>query len=116
MFSKIIIIVDKDVDVQNVEEVLFYVGSNVDPKRDVTIVEGPVDVLDHASPTDGCRVIRWGLMRQRSGQRKAINASGPRKFGCPMRSSRWSMKDGKNTGFKDGCQLTVRIVVSYQRE
>lgn len=53
MFSKIIIVVDKDVDVQNVEEVLFYVGSNVDPKRDITIVEGPVDVLDHASPLMG---------------------------------------------------------------
>ena len=33
MFSKIIIVVDKEVNVQNVEEVLFYVGSNVDPKR-----------------------------------------------------------------------------------
>ncbi len=53
MFSKIIIVVDKDVNVQNVEEVLFYVGSNVDPKRDITIVEGPVDVLDHASPLMG---------------------------------------------------------------
>ena len=53
MFSKIIIVVDKDVDVQNVDEVLFRVGSNVDPKRDVTIVEGPVDVLDHAAPLMG---------------------------------------------------------------
>ncbi len=53
MFSKIIIVVDKEVDVQNLEEVLFYVGSNVDPKRDVTIVEGPVDVLDHAAPLMG---------------------------------------------------------------
>lgn len=53
MFSKIIIVVDKEVNVQNVEEVLFYVGSNVDPKRDVTIVEGPVDVLDHAAPLIG---------------------------------------------------------------
>ena len=53
MFSKIIIVVDKDVNVQNVEEVLFYVGSNVDPQRDVTIVEGPVDVLDHAAPLMG---------------------------------------------------------------
>lgn len=53
MFSKIIIVVDKEVNVQNVEEVLFYVGSNVDPKRDVTIVEGPVDVLDHAAPLMG---------------------------------------------------------------
>ena len=53
MFSKIIIVVDKDVDVQNVDEVLFRVGSNVDPKRDITIVEGPVDVLDHAAPLMG---------------------------------------------------------------
>lgn len=53
MFSKIIIVVDKDVNVQNVDEVLFYVGSNVDPQRDVTIVEGPVDVLDHAAPLMG---------------------------------------------------------------
>ena len=53
MFSKTIIVVDKHVNVQNVEEVFFYVGSNVDPKRDVTIVEGPVDVLDHAAPLIG---------------------------------------------------------------
>ena len=53
MFSKIIVVVDKDVDVQNAEEVFFRVGSNVDPKRDVTIVEGPVDVLDHAAPLIG---------------------------------------------------------------
>ena len=53
MFSKIIIVVDKDVDVQSAEEVFFRVGSNVDPKRDVTIVEGPVDVLDHAAPLIG---------------------------------------------------------------
>ena len=53
MFSKNVIVVDKHVDVQNVEEALFYVGSNVDAKRDVTIVEGPVDVLDHAAPLMG---------------------------------------------------------------
>ena len=53
MFSKIIVVVDKDVDVQNVEEVLFRVGSNVDPKRDITFVSGPVDILDHASPLLG---------------------------------------------------------------
>lgn len=53
MFSKTVIVVDKHVNVQNVEEVFFYVGSNVDAKRDVTIVEGPVDVLDHAAPLIG---------------------------------------------------------------
>jgi 4-hydroxy-3-polyprenylbenzoate decarboxylase len=50
MFTKIIVVVDKDVNVQNVDEVLWRVGNNVDPRRDITIVDGPLDVLDHASP------------------------------------------------------------------
>ena len=50
MFTKIIVVVDKDVDVQNLSEVLFYMCGNVDPERDIMIVKGPVDALDHASP------------------------------------------------------------------
>lgn len=48
-FTKIIIVVDKWVDVQNPSEVVWRIGNNVDPKRDIVIVEGPLDVLDHAS-------------------------------------------------------------------
>lgn len=47
---KMIVVVDKWVDVQDVSEVLWRLGNNVDPGRDVIIVEGPLDVLDHASP------------------------------------------------------------------
>lgn len=50
MLSKFIIVVDENVDVQNLREVLFRVGNNVDPKRDTLIVDGPVDALDHSSP------------------------------------------------------------------
>ena len=50
MLSKFIIVVDEDVDVQNLHEVLFRVGNNVDPKRDTLLVDGPVDALDHSSP------------------------------------------------------------------
>lgn len=50
MFTKLIIIVDAEVNVQNLSEVGWKVFNNIDAKRDVTIVEGPVDVLDHASP------------------------------------------------------------------
>jgi len=46
---KSIIVVDKDVNVQNLSEVAWRCGNNVDPKRDVVIVEGPLDVLEHAS-------------------------------------------------------------------
>jgi 4-hydroxy-3-polyprenylbenzoate decarboxylase len=49
MFTKIIIVVDEDVDVQNMHDVLWRLGNNIDPERDVTFVEGPVDVLNHAS-------------------------------------------------------------------
>jgi 4-hydroxy-3-polyprenylbenzoate decarboxylase len=36
--------------VHDYEQVMFYVGANVDPGRDVVITEGPLDHLDH-SPT-----------------------------------------------------------------
>ncbi len=49
MFTKIIIVFDKEVDVQNLKEALFYMCSNIDPERDILIIKGPVDVLDHAS-------------------------------------------------------------------
>ena len=34
-------------------EVLFYVCSNCDPGRDIEIVNGPLDILDHAAPRLG---------------------------------------------------------------
>lgn len=51
--TKWIVVVDADVDVQNTDEVMFYVGANVDPERDIQIVHGPIDVLDHASDMSG---------------------------------------------------------------
>ncbi|HEY2310371.1 MAG TPA: menaquinone biosynthesis decarboxylase [Gaiellaceae bacterium] len=46
--TKCIVVVDADVDVHDYEQVLFYAGANVDPKRDVILSEGPLDHLDHA--------------------------------------------------------------------
>ena len=51
MFTKIIVVVDAGVNVQNTAEVLWRLGNNVDPRRDIVIVDGPLDALDHASPT-----------------------------------------------------------------
>ena len=50
MFCKCFIIVDQDVDVQNITEIVWRVSNNIDAKRDIVLVEGPVDHLDHASP------------------------------------------------------------------
>jgi 4-hydroxy-3-polyprenylbenzoate decarboxylase len=49
MFSKLIIVVDEDVDVQNISYTAWRVLNNVDWKRDVMITEGPVDALDHSA-------------------------------------------------------------------
>jgi 4-hydroxy-3-polyprenylbenzoate decarboxylase len=50
MLAKLIIVVDEDVNVQDVSEVMWRVFNNIDAGRDVMIVEGPLDALDHASP------------------------------------------------------------------
>ena len=50
MFTKVIIVVDEDVDVQNPAEVVWRVLANIDPERDTIFTRGPIDVLDHASP------------------------------------------------------------------
>ncbi|HEU5457127.1 MAG TPA: UbiD family decarboxylase [Terracidiphilus sp.] len=49
MFTKCIIVVDEDCDVQNMPEVVLRVANNIDPERDIQFILGPVDSLDHAS-------------------------------------------------------------------
>ena len=49
MFSKCIVVVDEDVDVQNSSEVAWKALNNIDPERDIQFVLGPVDSLDHSS-------------------------------------------------------------------
>ncbi|WP_394831975.1 menaquinone biosynthesis decarboxylase [Pendulispora rubella] len=49
MFSKVICVVDDDVNVQNLEEVAWRLLANLDPKRDMSFVEGPIDQLDHGA-------------------------------------------------------------------
>ncbi|MEW6573214.1 MAG: menaquinone biosynthesis decarboxylase [Bacillota bacterium] len=49
-FCKLVIIVDDHVNVQDMSEVWWRVFNNIDPRRDVVLSEGPLDVLDHSSP------------------------------------------------------------------
>ncbi len=49
MFTKVIVVVDEEVDVQNYSEVAWKVFNNIDPQRDTEFVLGPIDSLDHAS-------------------------------------------------------------------
>jgi 4-hydroxy-3-polyprenylbenzoate decarboxylase len=49
MFSKTVIVVDKDVNVHDLSEVAWIVGTHIDPVRDIQMTKGPVDDLDDAS-------------------------------------------------------------------
>jgi 4-hydroxy-3-polyprenylbenzoate decarboxylase len=49
MFSKTIVVVDKDVNVQDPGEVAWIVGTHMDPVRDIQMTKGPVDDLDDAA-------------------------------------------------------------------
>jgi 4-hydroxy-3-polyprenylbenzoate decarboxylase len=49
MFTKCILVVDEDVDVQDLADVTLKVLNHIDPERDIQFTLGPVDSLDHAS-------------------------------------------------------------------
>lgn len=49
MFTKCIVVVDEDVNVQDIADVVLKVSNNIDPERDIQFTLGPVDSLDHAA-------------------------------------------------------------------
>ena len=49
MFTKCVVVVDDDVNVQDPREVVWKALNNIDPERDIQFMLGPVDSLDHAS-------------------------------------------------------------------
>src|SRR5207302_3872189 len=55
MFTKCIIVVDEDVNVQDIGEVTLKALNNIDPERDIQFTLGPIDSLDHA-----CRLANYG--------------------------------------------------------
>jgi 4-hydroxy-3-polyprenylbenzoate decarboxylase len=54
MYTKFVICVDDDIDARSWKDVMWAVSTNVDPARDVMMVENtPIDYLDFASPQSG---------------------------------------------------------------
>jgi 4-hydroxy-3-polyprenylbenzoate decarboxylase len=49
MFSKTIIVVDSDVNIHDLSQVAWIVGTHIDPMRDIQLTKGPVDDLDDAA-------------------------------------------------------------------
>ncbi|MEO8201882.1 MAG: menaquinone biosynthesis decarboxylase [Gemmatimonadota bacterium] len=63
--AKVLVIVDKDVDVRNPDEAWWIALNNIDPERDVRFTMGPMDVLDHSS-----RAFTYGSKMGIDGTRK----------------------------------------------
>lgn len=55
MFTKMMIVVDGDVNIHNNAEVARYISENVEAARDIIFTQGPTDVLDHS-----CSVMAFG--------------------------------------------------------
>jgi len=51
--TKFVVVVDETVNVHDEQDVLFHLCANVDPRRDTFLVDGPLDILDHATPYCG---------------------------------------------------------------
>jgi 4-hydroxy-3-polyprenylbenzoate decarboxylase len=50
MYTKLIAVVDDDIDVQDLSLVAWRVFNNIDARRDLVLSDGPLDALDHSSP------------------------------------------------------------------
>jgi 4-hydroxy-3-polyprenylbenzoate decarboxylase len=63
--AKVLVVVDKEVDVRNPDEAWWVALNNIDPERDTRFTMGPVDVLDHSS-----RAFTYGSKMGIDGTRK----------------------------------------------
>jgi len=54
MYTKLVIVVDADIDARSWDDVIWAISTRADPVRDITTVENtPIDYLDFASPVSG---------------------------------------------------------------
>jgi len=63
--AKVLVVVDKEVNVRDPDEAWWVALNNIDPERDVRFTMGPIDVLDHSS-----RAFTYGSKMGIDGTRK----------------------------------------------
>ncbi len=53
-YTKLVVVVDGDIDPRNWDDVLWAISTRMDPARDLMVIDGtPMDYLDFASPREG---------------------------------------------------------------
>ncbi|MEE8328585.1 MAG: menaquinone biosynthesis decarboxylase [Thermodesulfovibrionia bacterium] len=99
MFSKLLIVVNDDVDVQNIPYTAWRVLNNVDWKRDVVIAEGPVDELDHSAswPRYGSKM---GIDATRKTKEEGMMRDWPEEMFMSEEIKRLVTEKWKEYGFK----------------
>ncbi|MDX9827432.1 MAG: menaquinone biosynthesis decarboxylase [Spirochaetia bacterium] len=50
MYTKLIVVLDDDIDLKDLSRVAWKVFNNIDAGRDLVLSQGPLDALDHSSP------------------------------------------------------------------
>ena len=73
MLTRVLVIVDADVDVQDTRSVAWFVLNNLAPERDVVTMPGPVDDLDHGSYSVAYGT-KLGIDATRKSRRRRIHA------------------------------------------
>jgi 4-hydroxy-3-polyprenylbenzoate decarboxylase len=104
MFTKVVVVVDHDVNVQNPGEVVWKALCAIDPERDIQFVLGPIDSLDHAA------------RRQDFGSKMGIDAT--RKWPEEGYSGRWPDEIKMDEGTKrrvDVLWAQLRLADSKKR-
>ena len=76
MYTKVIVVVDEDVNIRDLSNLTWKVLNNIDPERDIEFVMGPVETLDHASrlPTFGSKM---GIDGTRKWKEEGFNRDWP---------------------------------------
>ncbi|HEY4008842.1 MAG TPA: UbiD family decarboxylase [Acidobacteriaceae bacterium] len=99
MFTKCVIVVDEDCDVQDLREVTLRVANNIDPERDIQFTLGPVDSLDHASrlPNFGSKM---GIDATRKWAAEGFARPWPAMLAMPDEIKRRVEKVCKDLGFE----------------
>ena len=77
MFSKCIVVVDEDVDVQNYSEVAWKALNNIDPAARYRVRDGAGGFARPCQPAARITGRRWGSTRRGSGPAKASRGPGP---------------------------------------
>jgi 4-hydroxy-3-polyprenylbenzoate decarboxylase len=80
MLTRLLVIVDEDIDVADTREVAWYVLNNIAPDRDVVMMPGPVDDLDHGSYN-----VAYGVKMGVDATRKSVQEGYTREWPPDMR-------------------------------